>query len=182
MKARSVKPLKTEVAFSTPWLDLLAKTMKPGEQPYYSLRLPDYTAIIALTDDRRVLAVRQYRPALERYTIELPSGLIDPGETAETAALRELREETGYQAAGLEPLGPLTTDTGRNSNRIWHFVARDVKKADGHVPEEGVEPLSYSIGELRKAILQGEFDHSLHIAGLLQAMLRSADLRSAFFL
>jgi ADP-ribose pyrophosphatase len=167
-----LKPFKTETAFSTPWFDLLAKTMQPGEPPYYSLRLPDYTSIIAITGDRRVLAVRQYRPALERYTIELPSGMVDPGETADAAARRELREETGYEAAELEPLGPLTVDNGRIGNRIWHFVARGVRRAEGHSPEEGIELLTYSVPELRQAIVQGEFDHALHLAGLLQAMLQ----------
>jgi hypothetical protein len=41
-----MKPLKTEIAFATPWFELLAKTMKPGEAPYYSLRLPDYAAVV----------------------------------------------------------------------------------------------------------------------------------------
>ena len=175
-----MKPLKTEVVFTTPWFDLLAKTMNAGEAPYYSLRLPEYAAIIAITDDQRVLAVRQYRPALERYTIELPSGIVDPGETPETSARRELREETGYQAAELDPLGPLTTDNGRLTNQIWHFLARGVQPVDEHVPEEGVELLTYSLPELRQAILEGEFNHSLHLAGLLHAMLSSADFRSAF--
>ncbi len=177
-----MKPLKTEIAFATPWFDLLAKTIKPGEAPYYSLRLPEYAAIVALTEDQRMLAVRQYRPALERYTIELPSGIVDPGEDAETAARRELREETGYHAAELEPLGSMTTDNGRMNNRIWHFFARGVQLAEGHVPEEGVEIVTYALPDLRHAILEGAFDHSLHVAGLLQALVRSADFRSAFFL
>jgi hypothetical protein len=41
-----VKPLKTDVAFATPWFEILAKTMQPDEAPYYSLRLPDYSAIV----------------------------------------------------------------------------------------------------------------------------------------
>ena len=167
-----MKPLKTEVAYSTPWFDLLAKTMKAGEAPYYSLRLPDYAAIVAVTDDGRVLAVRQYRPALERFTLELPSGIVDAGETPETAAWRELREETGYEAGEMEPLGAMTTDNGRNSNRIWHFLARGLRRVEGHVAEEGIEVRSYLGAELRAAMIEGEFDHSLHIAGLMQAILR----------
>jgi ADP-ribose pyrophosphatase len=167
-----VKPLTTEVAFATPWFDLVAKTMKAGEAPYYSLRLPDYAAIVAVTDEGRVLAVRQYRPALERYTLELPSGIVDAGETPQASAWRELREETGYEAGEIEPLGAMTTDNGRNSNRIWHFLARSLRRVEGHAAEEGIEVLSYSAAELRQAIVDGAFDHSLHIAGLLQAIVR----------
>lgn len=166
-----MKPLKIETAFSTPWFDLVAKTMQPGEAPYYSLRLPDYAAIIAITHDQRVLAVRQYRPALDRYALEFPSGIVDPGESPDAAALRELREETGYVAAELEPLGPMTIDNGRMTNRIWHFVARGLRRAENWIPEEGIEQLSFSLPELREAMVRGEFDHALHIAGFLQAVL-----------
>ena len=144
--------------------------MRPDEAPYYSLRLPDYAAIIAITEDRRVLAVRQYRPALDRYTLELPSGIVDAGETAEAAARRELREETGYEGPEWEELGPMTVDNGRMSNCIRHFVARGVRRLEGWVAEEEIEVLSLSMGELRAAIGSGEFDHALHIAGLMQAV------------
>ena len=100
-----MKPLKTEVEFATPWFQILAKTMREGEPPYYSLKLPDYTSIVALTDDQQILIVRQYRPAVERYTLELPSGLVDPGETPRNRPSRTARE-TGYDAANVEDLGP----------------------------------------------------------------------------
>src|ERR1035438_3958864 len=61
-----MKPLKTEVAFATPFFQILGKTMCEGEEPYYSLKLPDYAAVVAITEEQRVLIVRQYRPAVER--------------------------------------------------------------------------------------------------------------------
>ena len=167
-----MNPLKTEIAFATPWFEILAKTMKPGEAPYYSLRLPDYAAVVALTEDQRVLAVRQYRPAVERYTIELPSGLVDPGESPAEAARRELLEETGYEAAEVEVLGAMEPDTGRLGNRIWSCVATGVRRMEGRVPEDGIEVLTYSLPELKRATAEGEFNHALHVAVLLVAMLR----------
>src|SRR5262245_28777278 len=132
------KPLSTQVEYATPWFQLVGKTMKTGEPPYYSLRLPDYAAVVAITPDQRVLAVRQYRPAVERYTIELPSGLVDAGETAGQAAERELLEETGYEAENLEVLGPMLPDCGRLGNQIWTCVATGVRPARGHEAEEGI--------------------------------------------
>lgn len=165
-----VKPLKTEVAFSTPWCDLIAKTMEPDQSPYYSLRLPDYAAVVALTEDQRVLVVRQYRPAVERFTLELPSGIIDPGETPAGTARRELLEETGY-AADCEVLGPLFVDTGRMSNRIWACAALGARPVDNHAPEPGIDVLAWPIDELWRATRTGDFGLSLHVSVLLQAAL-----------
>lgn len=169
---RAMKPLKTEVAFATPWFQILAKTMKDGEAPYYSLRLPDYSSVVAITGDGRILAVRQYRPALERYTIELPSGIVDPGEHPGETARRELLEETGYQADSVEVLGPMEPDTGRLGNQIWGCVATGVRPVPGREPEAGIEVLLYSPADLARATSEGEFSHALHVAILLMAMLR----------
>lgn len=167
-----MKPLKTDVAFTTPWFQILAKTMKEGEEPYYSLRLPDYSAIVAITEDGQILVVRQYRPAVERYTIELPSGIVDPGEDPGETARRELLEETGYQADAVEVLGPMEPDTGRLGNQIWSCVATGVRRLPGHEPEEGITVLTYSPAQLARATAAGEFSQALHVAILMMAVLR----------
>jgi ADP-ribose pyrophosphatase len=166
-----VKPLKVEVVFATPWFEVLGKTMQPGEAPYYSLRLPDYAAVVAFTQDQRVLLVRQYRPAVELYTLELPSGLVDAGETPAEAAGRELIEETGH-AGEIEVLGPLFSDAGRLGNRIWACCATGVRPVEGRSPEEGIELLAYSLPQLWRAVADGQFDSALHAAVLMIAMSR----------
>jgi ADP-ribose pyrophosphatase len=169
-----VKPLDSQTVFSTAWFDVVAKTMRSGESPYYSLRLPDYVGVLAITEDQRILAVRQYRPAVERLTIELPAGLIDPGESPAETARRELLEETGYRAEEIQVLGELTTDTGRMSNRIWACFAPSVRKAASHESESGIETLTYTTKELREAIKAGHFNLSLHVAIVMLAVAQKA--------
>ncbi len=164
-----MRPIKTEVVFSTPFFDVLAKTMKRGEVPYYSLRVPDFAVIVALTGDGRMLAVRQYRPSVERYTVELPSGLVDPGESPTQAARRELLEETGYAAAEVEMLGPMNAEDGRLTNQLWTCFARGVHRVAA--PEESIEVIAYSMAELAQATLNGEFCHSPHVGSVLLALL-----------
>ena len=167
-----MKPLRTEVEFATPWFQILAKTMREGEAPYYSLKLQDYSAVVAVTDDQEVLIVRQYRPAVERYTLELPSGLVDAGETPAEAARRELLEETGYEADVVENLGPMLPDTGRLGNCIYSCFATGVRRVEDRVPEEGIEVLTWPLNELARATTDGRFDHALHVAVLLVAILK----------
>lgn len=167
-----MKPLKTEVVFATPWFEILAKTMRPLDEPYYSLRLPDYAAVVAITEDQRVLLVRQYRPAVERYTLELPSGLVDAGEAPAETAGRELLEETGHAAGEIEVLGPLFSDAGRLANRIWGCCASGVRPVEGRAPEEGIELLAWPLPELWRAVADGRFDSALHAAILMIAVSR----------
>ena len=168
-----MKALKTEVVFLTPWFQILGKTMRAGEEPYYSLKLPDYAAVVALTEEQRVLIVRQYRPAVEHDTLELPSGLVDAGETPLESARRELLEETGYGGGEWEALGGMEPDTGRLGNRIWGCVAKGVRRVEGHAPEEGIAVLTWSLEELSQAMVDGRFDHALHVAVVMMAVLKS---------
>ena len=167
-----MKPVKTEIAFSAPWFRIAAKTMREGEAPYYSLQLPDYAAVVAITEENEVLIVRQYRPAVEHATFELPSGLVDAGETPEQAARRELLEETGYEGGELLALGSLEPDVGRLSNRIFGFLARDVRKIPSHAAEEGIEVITWPLDELARATMDGRFDHALHVAVVMLAVMK----------
>jgi ADP-ribose pyrophosphatase len=166
-----VKPLKSEITYSTPWFEVVGKTMQANEAPYYSLRLPDYAVVVALTEDQRILVVKQYRPAVEQYTLELPSGIIDPGEAPAGTARRELLEETGYAAAEADEIGSLYVDTGRMCNRMVSFVVRGAQLVPGRAPEAGIEVLAWPIEELWRATRAGEFALSLHVAVLMQAVL-----------
>ncbi len=166
-----VKPLKTEVTYTTPWFEIIGKTMLAGEAPYYSLRLSDYASVVAFTEEERILIVRQYRPAVEQYTLELPSGIIDPGEAPAETAQRELLEETGYLAGVTEVIGSLFVDTGRMSNRIVGCVVTGARRVEGRVPETGIEVLAWPVDELWRATRAGEFALSLHVAVLMQAVL-----------
>jgi ADP-ribose pyrophosphatase len=94
-------------------------------------RHPGASAVVPLLDpvgdaDPRVLLLRQFRHAADRFIWEVPAGRLDPGETPEHCAERELEEETGMRAGSLEPLTTIYTTPGFTDEKIHLFVATDL--------------------------------------------------------
>jgi ADP-ribose pyrophosphatase len=157
--------------FSTAWFDVVAKSNGSGD-PYYSLKLLDYVATIGLTPKNELILVRQFRPAVDRSTLELPAGHVELGESPADAARRELEEETGFTPGRIELLGKLAPDTGRLSNTLWCFLALDaVPIVPTPAAEPGIEVVLCSPFDLREKIGAGEFDHALHLAALHLGMM-----------
>ncbi len=159
------------VAFRTPWFDVVRKTLAgaPDDEGYYAVRPGNYVAVLGLTVDGDVMLVRQYRPVVEAFTVELPSGHVDAGETPEESARREFREETGYAVGRLELLGVLRTDCGRLDNTMWCYLGTDCAPT-GEPAEDGVEPLRRSPADLLADVRGGAFDCALHLAVLSLAI------------
>jgi len=163
----------TRVVYSTRWFRLVEKTFESTAAPYYWIDSPDCVSVLAVTADGKVPLVRQYRPALDRESLELPAGHIDAGETSEAAARRELLEETGYEAPALEFLGMLDPDTGRLRARIWCYFARDaVKVAEPEAGEEKLHNQECTLSDLDQMLRDGRMSHAQDMAAILLARLR----------
>ena len=170
--------LQKNVQRLSAWTSLVSRTVAiPGvseAQEYHSLAQADYVNILAVTPDGRIPLVRQYRPALERETLELPGGLRESSEAPQRTAARELLEETGFTTRD-EPvlIGSLSADSGRLENRFWCYFsgACDVPRADWQ-SESHVECVLVGRRELLDMILDGRFDHAMHIALIGLAQMR----------
>jgi ADP-ribose pyrophosphatase len=139
---------------------------------YHSIATPDYVSILALTPDGRIPLVRQFRPALDRFTLEFPGGMRDGEEEPAACAARELAEEVGLRVAVAQPLALFHPDSGRLGNRMWTFFARDAMPIPGWRPETGVEHRVVGIEELYAMAIDGSFDHGPHLAMLGMATIR----------
>jgi len=160
--------------FETPWFKLVGKSVGDDVALHYSISTLDYVSIFAVTPNGTFPLVRQFRPAVEDFTLELPSGHVDLGESPEQAARKELHEETGFVANELILLGSLSPDTGRLSNRLWCFFAPRVapNPPDDFKPQPDVEPLIYD-KPLRNLILaEPAFSSALNRATILMAVAR----------
>jgi ADP-ribose pyrophosphatase len=90
------------------------------------LQHPGACAVVPVLPDGRVVMLRQYRWAVHQTLWEIPAGKLDPGESLECCAQRELEEETGYRAGKLVSLGSIVTTPGFCDERIHLFLAREL--------------------------------------------------------
>lgn len=159
----------------SPWADVIEREIEftPGAAPeiYHAVGQPDYIAMLALTPDGHIPIVRQYRPALETFTWELPAGTVDPGESAAQAASRELMEETGYPTKSIQLLGTFAPCPGRLTNKVHSFFIQAGGKAADHTPEAGIEVRLVTPAGLANIIKAGKFDSQQHLGTLMLARL-----------
>ncbi len=140
--------------------------------PWFTLGLADWVVVAATTTDGRFVLVRQHRAGVNDLTIETAGGILDPGEDPEKAALRELREETGFEAERAQSLGWVHPNPAIQSNRCHLFLATGVTPASSWAPDENefTEPLFMTETELRKALVSSQISHALAILALERSL------------
>jgi len=161
---------RREIAVS-PWVRLAEKSIQfaPGQeqQVYHAVAQADYITILAVTPDGRIPIVRQFRPAVEQYTWELPAGLLEPGEVPLETCRRELKEEAGLEVRTIKPLGSYFADTGRMENRQHAFLVEASGPDPKFMAEPGMTLEFVTLPELKAKIRAGQFHLQLHVGVVL---------------
>lgn len=165
--------VQSQAIFDSRWLRLRRDVCRlpSGREldDYYVVEVPDGVAVVALTPARQLVLVRQYKHGLGQIVLELPAGIVEPGENPEHTMLRELREETGYTAPALEHVATLATKPARMAARTWVYFAPVVEplgeqqRNDAEVIDLVLLPLS----ELPALLQRGEIITETSLAALL---------------
>ena len=168
-----MKTLATRVAYETPWLRVRQDEVewedgKRGQFGVIDLQ-HDIAMIAALTDDRRVALVRQWRYPWGRDSWELPAGRCEPGETPLVGAQRELREETGATAREWRHL---STYYGSASiaTQFHYYLATGIEQGASHRDSTEADMLLawVPLEEAVRAVMDGRIVHSSAIGGILR--------------
>lgn len=124
-------------------------------------------AVVAVTEEGKLLMVRQWRNALDRYTLEIPAGGLD-GEPTDVAALRELEEETGYRAKEISLLISIRTTVAFCNEKIDIYLARGLTPTKQHLDEdEFIDVKAYDVEELCEMIYAGQIEDSKTVAAIM---------------
>lgn len=165
-----------EIKVISPWVRLVTRTVVQQDETtavYHSIQQADYVNVLATLADGRVAMVRQYRPAVDRVTLELPGGLREADEDPVCTARRELLEEAGlHLSRDVSLIGCFDPDYGRLENKLWAYYAAGCVEAPGWVAESGVERIFLGRDAVKADVLAGRYDHAPHLAVMALAILR----------
>ena len=132
----------------------------------------DYSTIVPFVSKDEILIIKSYRHLVDSIEIEVPSGYIDEGETAKQAAIRELKEETGYTAKDIISIGSYTLDYSMFKQKGNIFIAYDLDKEKeqslGIMEKIDVEIIK--IKEIEKLLLQGKISNAASIVAFYRAL------------
>jgi ADP-ribose pyrophosphatase len=139
------------------------------QHDFYVIHLADAVHVVALTPGDEILLVRQFRAGSGRDSLEIPGGLIDPGEDPCAAGARELLEETGYAGDPAELLSTLWSNPSLLTSRISTVVIRNVQLVAPPRPDPHEELSINRVprSQVHRMIGDGQIDHALVVAGLL---------------
>jgi ADP-ribose pyrophosphatase len=133
---------------------------------FYVLESTGWVNVIPLTPEDDVILIRQYRHGIQGFTLEIPGGIIEPDDSREGAASRELFEETGYRESEMIFLGSVHANPAIMNNTCYTYLARGVYPAGKQEldDKEDIEVVIKPIKEIPRLIKEGEITHSLILA------------------
>lgn len=148
-------------------------------EEYFVVELPLTVSAVAITEEKEVLMVRQYRHPIEENILEIPGGFVDAGETSQEAVARELLEETGYSFTSITSLGRVAANPGVLNNFTDLFLAEGgvktgVQKLDAN---EFLVVEKISIEELKRLLVENKIVQSLHANCVFYALMKMGLLK-----
>lgn len=163
------RTIDKQTRFEHPVLSLNVVTRQNAaglEHDFVVLDSPDWVNVVALTSDEKVVLIRQWRQGVAAEALEIPGGLIDPGESPQEAGLRELLEETGYAGDDTELLGWVSPNPALFSNRCYTMLVKNAQLVSAQRLEdtEAIEVLTRPYKDIKRLIASGEINHALVLA------------------
>lgn len=166
--------IASRLIYSGHVLDLRVDTVRLGDRPPVEREVADNinsVVVVAVSDEREVLLVRQWRHPVGRVLLEAPAGHVDPGETPRDAAARELREETGHAARNLTPLPGFWIAPGWATEYMDAYLATGLERSPLPQDEdEDVELARTPLNDVPRLIREGAIADAKTIAALLSAL------------
>jgi 8-oxo-dGTP pyrophosphatase MutT (NUDIX family) len=148
--------------------------------PFYVYEFPEWVAAVPVTEDGKIILIRQYRHAFGDVCVEIPGGCVDDTDkNMVNAVRRELMEETGYSFSHIEPLGKISANPSTNNNLMHMFLATGGKKVGEQELDhnEEIEVELFTMAEVKQLLRENKIVQSMHVTALMYALEKLGELK-----
>jgi ADP-ribose pyrophosphatase len=178
------KILSSEYLFKDLWFTVRKDRCETPDgkiiDPYYVYEFPTWVTALAITEDKKVIMVRQYRHAIDDVCLEIPGGCVDEEDkNFQGAIARELLEETGYSFKEYNYLGKISPNPSTNNNWMHMFLATGAEKTHEQKLDhnENIEVELYTIDELKNFIKENKIIQAMHVTCIMYGLEKLGELK-----
>lgn len=175
---KSWEVLSSSIVYQQKWMQITEETCKLPDgrilSPYMIVHVPSFCNIFMVTEAEEIVMVQQYRHAAGIITLELPGGMVDEGEDPANAAMREMREETGYSSEDVSILYSINPNPPLENNQAWFYLAKNVvqNKSTALDAFEDIELVLIPKAVFIKKLLGHEFTHGAQLGAMYAAAIK----------
>lgn len=143
--------------------------VRGSEREFVVVESPDWVNVVAVTPEDQVVLVRQFRFGIDEFSLEIPGGVMEPGEDPVAAGLRELREETGFSGARARLLGSVHPNPAIQANRCHYVLVEAVERVHGLEwdPDEEIQVETMPVARVLELARTGGITHALVLNALM---------------
>ena len=176
MADRKWEILSSEYVLESPWYRLRCDACRLPDgtvvRDYYVREHAGFSVTFALTPERQVVFTRQYKHGIGDFMLELPAGMLEPGEDPLACARRELEEETGYVAREFVQIAEFATDPTSSTGRFFLFIAQEAKPDGTAAPEttENLDTVLVPLGSVLEQVRQRHVRAQSQVASIYTAL------------
>lgn len=178
------KTLSSEYLFNDRWFKVRKEVCETPQgkivDPYYVYDFSTWVGALPVTEEGKIIMLKQYRHALGEICFEIPGGCVDnTDQSLEEAIARELLEETGYRFSSYEYLGKISPNPSTNSNLLHMFLAKGGEKIASQSLDENeeIEVLLMDINELKQLLRENKIVQAMHVSCIIYALERLGELK-----
>ncbi len=165
------KTISSDRVYTGKTISLRVDTVEVPNRGYQKREIVEHNGavgIVAITHDKKVILVKQFRKAIEKELWEIPAGKIEIGENPKECAIRELKEETGYSAENIKLIHKFYTSAGFSNQKIYIFLAENLIPGDTNFDEdEIIEVKEFNINDVYNMIERNEIEDAKTSIGVL---------------
>lgn len=167
------KTISSDRIYTGKILSLKVDTVEIERQGYQKREIVEHggaVGIVAITDEKEVILIKQFRKPIEKVIWEIPAGKLEMGENPKDCAIRELKEETGYSAGNLKLIHKFFASPGFCNEKVYIFLATNLTPGECNFDsDENIETYKVSLEEVNEMILKNEIEDAKTSIGILLA-------------